>query len=216
PVGVGPNFMAEATVVGVAPLKDRGRARFLRVDLADGGLGSHRRSLRLLSMLVLGVNGAVSLLVFLFLRHLLAPWEAMLEKAKEVHSEPLAEQDEIAFLLSTFERAVQAESRPAPPAAEDDIAALQRALSASLESGLLLLDREGTVLALNPVGRQLLHLEEEVTVGSELEEALADHPSLLALLQSVVGKGEGIKRHEVEISTPAGPRILGLTAHLLH
>ena len=215
PVGLGPDPLSEDVIVGVAPLEGRGRVRFLRIDIPDSGLGSHQRGLRLLAIVVLGVNGAVSLLVFLFLRHLLAPWEAMLQKARQVREEPPEEQDEIAFLLSTFERAVAASGRQPPAASEDDIAALQRALAASLESGLLLLDRGGKVLALNPVGRQLLHLAGGGGVGSTLEEVLGGQPALLELLRRAVDKREGVQRHELEIASPRGPRILGVTVHLL-
>lgn len=214
PLGVGPVELADDAIIGVVPLEGRGQARFLRLDVPDGGLGNHRRSLRLLSIIVLSVNGAVSLLVFFFLRHLLAPWEAMLEKAREVHDEPSEEQDEIAFLLSAFDRAVVAKEGKAA-ASEDDIAALQRALSASLESGLLLLDRSGEVLALNPVGRQLLHVPQALGVGDNLDAVLSEHPGFSSLLRQSVEENVGIQRHELAIDTPRGARFLGVTVHLL-
>ena len=215
PIGIGPDPLSEGVIIGIAPLEGSGRARFLRVDIPDSGLGTHQRGLRLLSLIVLGVNGAVSLLVFFFLRHLLVPWEALLEKAREVREEPSEDQDEIAFLLSTLEQAVAGGTSAGPGTSEDDIAALQRALSASLESGLLLLDRSGEVLTLNPVGRELLHGAGAEGGGSSLEEILAGHPGLLALLQRVVEEEEGVQRQELEITSPEGPRILGVTVHLL-
>src|SRR4030095_8197905 len=74
----------------------------------------------------------------------------------QVGDEGEAAGDEVELILATFERALAALAGGPGRTAEDDIAALERTLSSSLQSGLLLLDREGRVLALNAVGAALL------------------------------------------------------------
>ena len=86
------------------------------------------------------------MLVLIFLRHALAPYETLLKHAQSLGGSAVDE-DEMSFLIGTFEKAVAALTQP-PERDDDDIAALQRTLAPSLESGLLLLDRAGAVLAL--------------------------------------------------------------------
>ena len=119
-------------------------------------LARQRRSLAVLTVAVLAINAGLSVLLLFFLRHLLAPWETLLARARQVGGAGEAGADEIEFLLATFERALAALAGRPGRTAEDDIAALERTLSASLQSGLLLIDREGRVLALNAVGAALL------------------------------------------------------------
>lgn len=215
-LGLGPGPELMDTVAGFAPLMDPdGQRRWVRVDLDARGLATQQRSLRVLSWVVLGLDGAVGVLVLLYLRHLLGPWEKLLARARAVGHEEGEEAemgDETTFLVSTFERAVTAleSARTAP---EPDIAALERTLSASLESGLLLLGPEGRVLGLNPLGRKILDLPEPTT-GDPLEEVLAQRPTLRSVLREAVQNQEGIRRLEL---SPEGDaeRTLGLTVHPL-
>ena len=103
--------------------------------------------------------------------------------------------------------------------ADADLAALQRTLAASLESGLLLLDREGGVVALNAAGGELLGVEEPPP-GAALAEALGRHPSMVALLSRAVESGHGVQRKELRLTVPdpsGGEReaLLGLSVHPL-
>ena len=144
---------------GFAPLVRDGRGLVLRVDLPADHLVRQRRGLRILSWVVLPLNFLVVLLVFFFLRYLLQPFETLLAQARRVDEGEAGDEDEIAFLVGTFERAVSALAT-SERSAEDDIASLQRALSPSLDSGLLLLDRQARVLALNAMGCELLGVDE--------------------------------------------------------
>ncbi|HEX6898790.1 MAG TPA: ATP-binding protein [Thermoanaerobaculia bacterium] len=213
PAGFGPDEGSPDSVVGFAPLGSPSGRRYVRVDLPAGVLAGQLRALRVLTVFVLTLNGALVLLLLLFLRHLLAPWETLLARAREMGEGDAKEGDEVEFLLATFEKAVNslaAQERKA----EDDIAALERTLSASLQSGLLLLDRQGRVLALNAMGAALLEtaLDEP---GETLEKVLAGQPELLELLREAVTLGTAPQRRECSVRSGRGMLTVGLTVHPL-
>ncbi|MBW8767476.1 MAG: hypothetical protein JF630_15070, partial [Geodermatophilales bacterium] len=177
-------------MAGFAPLGGSGARRYVRVDLPAAVLAAQRRALSVLSVAVLAINAALVLLILFFLRHLLAPWETLLARARQVGA-PEPEGDEVELILATFEHALAALSADRGAAAEDtedDIAALERTLSASLQSGLLLLDRDGRVLALNAVGAALLDAELPAP-GLPLARVLAGQPELLEVLAAAVAAG---------------------------
>jgi signal transduction histidine kinase len=213
PAGFGPDEGSPDSVVGFAPLGSPLDRRYVRVDLPAGVLAGQLRALRVLTVFVLTLNGALVLLLLFFLRHLLAPWETLLARAREVGEGNAKEGDEVEFLLATFEKALNSlsgqERRP-----EDDIAALERTLSASLQSGLLLLDRQGRVLALNAMGAALLETALEGP-GAPLEQVLAGQPELLEVLREAVTLGTAPQRQECSVRSGRGVLTVGLTVHPL-
>lgn len=212
PLGVGPDERLPDTVAGFAPLSLRAERRYVRIDLPAGALASQRRSLAVLTVFVLTINGALVLLVLLFLRHLLAPWETLLARARAMGV--AGDEDEVQFLLATFERALSELAGREGRRAEDDIAALERTLSASLQSGLLLLDREGAVLALNAVGAALLNAELPEP-GRPLSEVLAGQPELLEVLSGAIAEGSSPQRQECTVRSGPETLTVGLTVHPL-
>ncbi len=214
PLGLGPGEPETDFVVGLAPATWQGRRHFVRVDLGARRLAGQQRSLRVLSWVVLTIDLALTVLVLLFLRHLLTPYETMLERARQLGPHGGEGEDEATFLVSTFERALEALARPAEPPGEDDIAALERTLGPSLESGLLLLDRQGTVLALNRVGADLLGIEQPAP-GTPLADALSVHSSVRDVIGEAVADGRTVQRRELEIESGGRVRTLGLTVHPL-
>ena len=213
PTAVGPGDAVPDAVAGFAPLRRGGRDLVLRVDLAADDLARQLGGLRILTWVALPLNLAVVVLVFLFLRYLLRPFETLLEQARRVESPGAEEDDEIEFLVGTFERAVSALAADRTPV-EAEIETLQRALAPSLESGLLLLDRDAAVLALNAIGCELLAVDEPEP-GTAVERALGSHPELVAILREAAASGQGAARQEAEVRTADGHRTLGLTVHAL-
>ncbi|HSF41500.1 MAG TPA: ATP-binding protein, partial [Thermoanaerobaculia bacterium] len=212
PLGVGPDERLPDVVAGFAPLGIRAERRYVRIDLPAGGLASQRRSLAVLTVFVLTINGALVLLVLLFLRHLLAPWETLIARARAMGV--AGDEDEVQFLLATFERALTELAGREGRRAEDDIAALERTLSASLQSGLLLLDREGAVLALNAVGSALLDAELPEP-GRPLSAVLAGQPELLEVLSGAIAEGSSPQRQECTVRSGPETLTVGLTVHPL-
>jgi signal transduction histidine kinase len=224
PFGAGPDERLPDAVVGFAPLPGGGA---VRVELPAVTLAGQRRAIGILTAVVLAVNGALLVLVVVFLRHLLAPYETLLRRARQVgeldgagggDGGSAGEEDEVDLLLGTFERALAALAVREPPLAtgEDDIAALERTLSASLQSGLLLLDREGRMLALNDVGAALLGMDGSgapPSPGTPLADLLAGQPELAALLASAIAEEREVNRQECTLR--ASGITLGLTVHPL-
>ena len=199
----------------ISRLQRDGTDFFLRLDLAAPELARQLQTVRTLTVVVLLLSFLVSLVVFFFLRHVLRPYDTLLHTAREVQIEPTpADSDEIEFLVSTFQRALASIHQPVQEEVEDDIAALQRALTPSLESGVLLLDHRGSILALNSLGASLLALE-DMAFPAGLEETLALHPELLQLLKDAVSEERGAKRLEATIEVRDEMRTLGLAVHAL-
>jgi signal transduction histidine kinase len=193
PVAVGPDAGRPGLVSAFWP-SARGE-RIVRVDLAATVLDSQRRTAALLTWAGSAISAAVLLWLLLFVRGLLRPYEALLARARELQGETLRDasrEDDAALLLATVERALGA-----PMAGREELAVLERTLAPSLESGLLLLDRDGGVLALNPAGATLLG--PAPPPRTPLAELLADKPELLALLSQAVASGQGLQRHEHEL-----------------
>jgi signal transduction histidine kinase len=212
PAAVGPDPVNEF-VAGIAPAVWNQRAHYVRVDLEAVLLARQIRSLRVLQWVVLAVNAGLTILLLLFLRHLLTPYEQLLARAREVLPDNRPKEDEVTFLISSFEKALET-LRASEELSTDDIAALERTLGPSLESGLLLLGRKAEVLALNAVGAALLGIEQPVT-GTPLERILETHPTLLGLIQESISSGRTIQRKEIELEDDGAARTLGLSIHPL-
>ena len=223
---VGPGDGLNGVIAAFVPVGRRraeGMTGWLRVDLDATTLAAQRRNLAVLSWVVLGVDIALALLVLLFVGHMLAPYETLLERARRAGATPGETEDEVAFLLETFERALEGLSRR-DGGTEDDIAILQRTLGVSLESGVLLLDRSGGVLALNETGIELLGVSRPVP-GTPVAELFRDHPGLAVpatLISEAIARGREVRREECRIGIAdreatggQRQRTLGLTVHVL-
>jgi signal transduction histidine kinase len=213
PTSVGPDSAVPDAVAGFALTQGHAQAYLLRVDLNATQLAQQSRTLRTLSWVVLPINIGLTLLVVLFRRYLLRPYEALLERVQQV-DDGTSEEDEVTHLIHTVERALAALTTPSDSAEDDDIEALQRALGPSLESGLMLVDREGRVLTVNPIGAELLDLPEPEPEISATEY-LSPRPDLLGILTRAVDESLGAQRQAVQIDTSVGQRTLGLTIHPL-
>ncbi len=171
-----------------------------------------------LSWLVISVNVALTLLVLLYLRHLVTPVETLLRQARGLaaNREDVAG-DEIEFLVSTFERAITALARGDDEEPDErEIASLRRALSSSLDSGVLLVDSNHRVLAVNAIGAELLGLPPDPPDAPTISEYAAQHPELVEIVTAANLAGEGVSRRELEIRHAGGEvATLGLTAHPL-
>lgn len=199
------------TVSGTTRFKADGKAYTLRVDLPSQILRSRQQGVRVLTPLVLVVNGAITLIVLLFLRRFLLPFDRMVERARRAGREVGASQDEVGFLVETFEKALEALTETSKGDATES---LEGTLVRSLESGVLLCDAAGTVLGLNDIGARLLDVPVP-SMGVSLHDVLASRPTLLEILDRAVRLGEAVQREECTIRAGANERTLGITVHAL-
>ena len=218
----------------------RAAQRFLlRLDVPEPTLLAQQRSLRILTPVVFGLSIAVALLAIFFLRALVRPYEELLDKARAVADESPAatgaissrgSDNEVERLLATFDRALAAlrsergrsESGSSATgrgagAALDELAAVQRTLGPQLESGLLMFDRAGCLLAANPAAVELLGVDALVVQAPPrtAEAALAAHPELAAVVSSAIAAGRSIPRASVSVQRDGHRVELGLTLQAL-
>ncbi len=218
----------------------RAAQRFLlRLDVPEPTLLAQQRSLRILTPVVFGLSIAVALLAIFFLRALVRPYEELLDKARAVADESPAatgaissrgSDNEVERLLATFDRALAAlrsergrsESGSSATgrgagAALDELAAVQRTLGPQLESGLLMFDRAGCLLAANPAAVELLGVDSLVVQAPPrtAEAALAAHPELAAVVSSAIAAGRSIPRASVSVQRDGHRVELGLTLQAL-
>lgn len=202
---------APGHVVAVAPAQWNGDAYYAIVALASEGLNRQRESLRVLSWVVLATSGALALLTLFFLRHVVAPYDTLLARARQALPGGEDPADEVGFLVASFEKGLEALQKGGEA---DEVATVERLLGPSLESGLLLIGRDGDVLAVNELGARLLGLR-----GPELPLPLADllapHPELYRLIAGTVSEERSINRREIHIDLDGERRTLGLGVHPL-
>ncbi len=205
-LGFGPGFAGR--VVGLAPVESDPGGLAVRIDLPAGELERQLSSLVWVRRLVLGVGAAVLILVLLSVRQLAAPIQRLLSQARRLEPAADSGEDEVGFLVRTFEKAVSA--LEAQKQGTTELLALERALSSSLDSGLLLLDETGRVLALNPFGAQLLGVPQP-SPGLPLAELFGAESPLVSLLEALARRGGSLRRRELQL----GRARVGLTAHPL-
>ena len=208
----GPNSKTRGRVVAWLPLRN---GLILRVDRDRPSLAAEwTRWRRLLIVITLAV-GALGTLLLLYLRRLFAPLDSLLQTARQLEDEafgeegPTEEDDEIDYLVHRFESAMKAlrEQRQlihngdleegAEDKLEGQLSTLQQTFS-RLESGMALVDLEGTALALNHAGTQILALP-ETKLPTPLSCLLESHPSLLDLLQTAMASNRPLRRQECSI-----------------
>lgn len=216
----GPSEDVPGLTVALVPL---GEGRWLRLDLPALILDAQRRGLRVLTVLVLLLNVALSAYILLLLRQLMLPYKTLLERAREIGPrgrEKLRGDEEVSFLLDTFEQALRALSqrdgggRDGERDADEELEVLERTLLASVESGLVLLDRAGDVVAINHIGASLLHVARPEP-GTPLAKALAPHSRLAALLLDAAQRQQELQRQECTVQVDDEIRTLGLAVHPL-
>ena len=222
-LGIEPSGRPE-TLRSTAFFERRGTTYNLHLDLPVPILRSRERGLEILVPVVVVVSGGITVLVLLFLRRFLAPLDRMVARARDA-GQASGTQDEVDFLVDTFEKALEALARPPEV---DDLKAIESTLVESLKSGVVLCDAQGRVLSTNAMARRLLGLDEAEAPGEgdpapdtghatvtapSLTSVLAQHSGLVAAIAAAIENGEAVERKEVTITTAEGERLLGLTVH---
>jgi signal transduction histidine kinase len=222
PLSLGPGGDLGPRVAAVVPIGRAPNRRYLRLDLPADRLFSQQRKARALSLVGVAVTVAILVLVVLYLRTLLLPWEKLLEQARRIHGEDsgsVAVEDEVEFLMETFQRAVAALEAPSGDNTtsvdgDSTMAEWDRALSRGFDGGLMILDRKGAVVSISPVGAQLLGLE-PVEMGVGLDQALSSLPELRRTVQEAVEEDGPVSSREVGVPGAEGNLSLEVAVHPL-
>jgi signal transduction histidine kinase len=221
----GPDRRTSGAVVVFAPIVLDGRPLVLRRDEPARKLAALGGALPLLTTTVVGACTALLVLLGLYVRHLLRPFDLLLDRARQVEGASVDAGDDVASILRTFDRALDAlrarsaeeRERSAEDSArtteEGELAVLERALT-HLESGLLLLDAEGRLLALNDSGSELLAVNGPIE-GRDFEEVLAHQPELCTRLREALLAKSPVQRAEIAVHGDAAERVVGLTLNPL-
>ncbi len=210
------------------PFARAGERFLLRLEVPEPTLFAQQRSLRILTPVVFGLSFAVALLAIFFLRALVRPYEALLEKARAIRPPDPSpggsafargSDDEVELLLATFDRALAAlRGEGAASDSQDELSAVERALGPQLESGLLMFGSEGRLLAANPAAVELLGGDPKAARESApgtAAAALAAHPALAAVVAAAIADGRSIPRASVTIERAGRTVELGLTLQAL-
>src|SRR6476646_1468791 len=164
-----------------------------------------------------------SLLCILFLlRWLLRPYHQLVGEAERASAaqQLLKSQDEAEFVLETFQAVVaqlqeqrkaleqlSAEARERATSAEK----FSERIVASLPSGLIAFDANGSSMVINAPGRTLLDVDGRA-LGESYEALLAHHAGLAAMVSDCLKQGTLYRRSEVEARLSDGRlRRLGAT-----
>ncbi len=210
----GPSRVTGNRVVAWLPLRN---GLTLRVERPAPALAREWARWRRLSLVVALAVLALATLLVLYLRRLFGPIDNLLRTARALDPDrapDAGDEDDIAFLLRRFENAMHgleaAREEAAAAHLGHEIRTLEQTFS-HLESGLMLLDLDGLVIALNHVGASILDIEEPLDLPRPLDDLLASHQQLAHLLGTAIADNAPLRRHECTLTAAARPQILGLT-----
>ena len=105
PASIGPGGSGLAVEVAVAPLGAAAERRYVRLVVPAEALAAERRTLRLLTPLALGSLVVAGIVVALFFGAYRRPYAQLLARAQAAGA-PAASEDELDFLVATFDRAL--------------------------------------------------------------------------------------------------------------
>jgi signal transduction histidine kinase len=186
---------------------------FLIANFDRGELARQRSRLHKLTPVLLIALVSGSVLLLLYLRRLVLPYDRLLASASNAGLMPSA--DEIDFLVRTFEQALRERppgaSEPDPPA--QDLEALQRVLAPSLPSGFLLFGPEGSLIGANEPAR--IMLAGALPAGLDLADFARLQPEVGDAVREAIVRAEPARHRSVTLRREDGERRLLLDIHPL-
>lgn len=176
--------------------------RVLRIEFPAPRLAETNRQFRTTLIYQISALSLVLLAIVLFLNSMLAPHRRLVAEARSVASElsdeGLEDQDEGEFLLSTFQDVVarlkdkelelQALHR-LEKARADETEALASDIIRSMTTGLVSLDRLGSVVLVNPAAEKIFGVDQEQAQGAPFEEVFPGSEELHELARDALSRG---------------------------
>ncbi len=200
----GPTSSEPPTFVALLPIPHSDRV--LRFEFPAGEVAGRQTALAQLTPWMVGVGLAAVLLLALYSRALLGRYERWLAGLRQALGSELPAASDEELLLASFERALGKLRAAEPGTGEVPIPARGDVRPEEVESGFLLLDREGHLLAANDRAHSLLELDQD-PMGKPLEKAFAHHPQLLRELAPLCRNGQALPHGTVELARRDGSRL---------
>lgn len=169
---------------------------------AAGFIGGRRNALIVSALATMATMAGV-LILTLYLPKFMRPLEEMLAHAPLIGERPRGD-DDARYLVHSFREAVeriqtQAQEldhlRDAASERAPDVRELARALNRSFTSGFLALDANGSVVAINDAGREMLDVDASMPAETIALESLA--PSFTKIVRESFDGRVALSRHEV-------------------
>ncbi|MDX1386416.1 MAG: PAS domain-containing protein, partial [bacterium] len=76
-----------------------------------------------------------------------------------------------------------------------------------LRSGVLLVNRKGELMYMNPAAERFLSVSLSVARGKKLSEIIDPNEGILQLIEEVLESGRTIRAHDLEIQLQSGPHL---------
>lgn len=84
-----------------------------------------------------------------------------------------------------------------------------KAILDNLTGGLIGIDNEGTVVYMNRMAGQILHISEKECINKKFSEAFINFPELKAVISETIYNKKTVRRAEVKISHAGVPMVIG-------
>ena len=166
-------------------------------------------------------TAAGTILLLLYLPHMLRPIEAMLGDAAELGEHREAGKDEASYLIETFRRSIATMKdqevelkrlHEIEKSRADDLQMITSTLTRSLTSGFIAIAPDNTLVEMNASAREILGVDAEAEVSQLTIAGLLGSTPLAARMEQAIAERQPLNRQEIEIVRPGGlMQVIGLT-----
>ncbi|HVS32156.1 MAG TPA: ATP-binding protein [Thermoanaerobaculia bacterium] len=203
---------------GLAPAERRLRGGTLTLYFDDTRLMATRRSYVLVGIICAAATIAGAFLLAMYLPKITRPVELMLDQAREAGAKQ-SHEDDTEFVVDTFRRSVavlksQEEELRRLHALQksraDDLERVTAALTRSLTSGFVAIDRGGLLVDANAAAREIAGLSDASVQGQPIEQVFGQN-AFSTLLRDALERRTALSRTEAHVAFGEEKRLIGLT-----
>lgn len=207
---------AYATLVAFVPVlgADGRLAAVVEVDLPVRELGMLERNLRLVRAVQFAALAIVAVVVLLFARWIVRPLRSLVSAADaagltEHVTVGSAGPNELADAFRTVARKLRAQDEALGAVEREggglgDLVRFANQAAAGMSTGVAVVDRSGSIAAINPAGAALLGVDRESARGRPLEEAAGAARGLVDLVDGCLEQGRSVSREVIDFRQPDG------------
>ena len=202
----------------LAPYERRVRGGVLTLYFDDTRLDTTRRSYVLVGIICAVATIAGAFLLAMYLPKITRPVELMLDQARAI-GEKQSHEDDTEFVVDTFRRSVavlksQEEELRRLHALQksraDDLERVTAALTRSLTSGFVAIDRGGLLVDANAAAREIAGLTDASVQGRPIDDVFGRN-AFSNLLRDALAQRTALTRTEAELVFGDEKRLIGLT-----